>query len=269
MALTASSSASGRRAGSRPRSRASPRARNTVDAVVRSARSSNAKLKRRRAGRRATRRRAPACRRRSTPSADARRRRPAAPPRARRVSAGARAPRRRRPGAGGSRGDVVPLAAHRRSSTPCRRRPRAAPAPCARRRCPWRRGWRLVGVGLEVVQLVLRRRLAVRVEVDGVLPAAVAHAADPVRLARRLLERRPRLVVVVGEQDRVADAVALAAQHRPEVVRRRARRARPARPARPSSVGTTSTSETSASLWRGDGKSAGLDTTSGTWIDSS
>ena len=77
---------------------------------------------------------------------------------------------------------------------------------------------RLIGVVLEVVELVLGRDAAGRVEVDRVLPAPVAHAADPVRLARHLLKRRRRLVVVIGEQHRVATSVRLPAQQRPEVV---------------------------------------------------
>ena len=58
----------------------------------------------------------------------------------------------------------------------------------------------------------------VGIEVDRVLPARVAHAADPVRLAGHVLERRSRLVVVVGEEHRVAHGVALAAEQRAEVV---------------------------------------------------
>ena len=45
------------------------------------------------------------------------------------------------------------------------------------------------------------------IEIDRVLPAPVTHAADAVRLARGLLEGRRRLVVVIGEQHRLAELV--------------------------------------------------------------
>ena len=77
---------------------------------------------------------------------------------------------------------------------------------------------RLVRVALEVVQLVLGRDDAGRVEIDRVLPAPVANATDPVRLARRLLERRRRLMVVVREQHRLAELIRLPAQQWAEIV---------------------------------------------------
>ncbi len=85
----------------------------------------------------------------------------------------------------------------------------------------------------------------------------------------RLLEGRPGLVVVVGEQHGVAHALALAAQQRAEVVPVEPLRLFPGTPASPRNVGTMSTSETSASLSRGAGNIDGLETTSGTRIDSS
>ena len=100
---------------------------------------------------------------------------------------------------------------------------------------------------LEVVQLVLGRGPAGGIEVDRVLPARVAHAADPVGLAGHVLERRPGLVVVVGEQHGVADGVL------PARIGPRSRPSnRPRRPPRrcPSSVGTRSTSEASVALAR-------------------
>ena len=65
-------------------------------------------------------------------------------------------------------------------------------------------------IALEVVELVLRPPASLRVEVEGVLGGRGADGSDPVRLTRRLRERRGGLVVVVGEVHGVANAVSRA-----------------------------------------------------------
>ena len=76
---------------------------------------------------------------------------------------------------------------------------------------------RLVRVLEQVIHLEFRRGATRRVQVDGVLPAGVADAADAVGLAGSVLERGRGLMVVVGEQHRVAHTLALAAEQPAEI----------------------------------------------------